>query len=408
MPEQPHRQAPMDAHPQLDGLNLTTMDLDEAVGRRVSPRQRMLQIGGVAALLILVLAIVVYNLTRAQPPNPATAFHPAVLVSNVSFGAVTLNGAQLSGPPPIVLPLRQGANHITLSAPPFAPRSCQLRWGGSGLIDIGDCDAEGRHTTVTIGGRAITPDVLVALTLTADDLPPSAVAGARAAVTNALQATRFDPLTLWPGEIFATGGFYPAQVSTATVTDALQARLVLSMPLQSPDAPVPTTCSIALCAGTPLAAQPTTGGPEWAVALGAVYQWTYTDFQGRVVATSITYPLLPPAEMLLAYHRADNWSVVGAPSASAVSTTAYGTWAEKLCGAGANILLANTQALQGQATTLENLGLDGCELFLRASDGQAARFIWRCGVLLAADPLAHQFVPNVPVAPTAVAKLFTA
>ncbi|HEX8034756.1 MAG TPA: hypothetical protein VF510_12955, partial [Ktedonobacterales bacterium] len=46
-------------------------------------------------------------------------------------------------------------------------------------------------------------------------------------------------------------------------------------------------------------------------------------------------------------------------------------------------------------------GIEGCDIQILDSSGKFARFIWRFGVLLAADVAAHQLVPSLPVAPQA-------
>jgi hypothetical protein len=392
------------------GSDLTTVELDEAVRRRHSPRRRTLQIGSAAVLLAVVLGVVVYQLTRTPPAAPETAPPPTVLVSNVSFGTVTLNGKALSGPPPVVLPLQTGVNHISLTALPFAPQSCQLTWGHDALVSIGTCAAEGRDTSVSIGGRSIRPGLIVVLTFSDDDLPAASLARARTAIASVLAGVGLDAVTLAPGESIATGGLFPPQVNTDTASEQIQTNVSFTLPDVVPGAPFPASCDSAgnvICAGAPLARSDYPASSTWAVTLVAAYHWTFRDARGQVVATSMDYPFIPRVAMLLAADGAGGWTVADAPSANAAASGAYGTWAEKLCGAGASVLEANTQAYQGKATVVQDNGIQGCELFVRTNDGTVYRFIWRCGVLLADGALASRLVPGVPVALPAVASSFS-
>jgi hypothetical protein len=64
----------------------------------------------------------------------------------------------------------------------------------------------------------------------------------------------------------------------------------------------------------------------------------------------------------------------------------------------------------GGISTLKDLGVQGCELALAAPTtptGQAQGiFIFRFGVLLAADSVAHDAAPALPIAPTSVVRVF--
>jgi hypothetical protein len=49
---------------------------------------------------------------------------------------------------------------------------------------------------------------------------------------------------------------------------------------------------------------------------------------------------------------------------------------------------------------LHDNGLEGCELALQTAQGaNAGHFVWRFGVLLAADRPAHTLLPSLPLAP---------
>lgn len=389
--------------------DLTTLDLDDAIRRRASPRRRAAQIGAVVALFVVALGIVAYDVLRAHSP-PVAVVPPAVLVSNVSFGTVTLNGQRLSSPPPVALPLREGTNRITLSAPPFAARTCQLTWQNNALASIGDCPAEGRDSGVVVGGHLVHPILIVALTFSDYDLPAASLASAREAIAAELAASaQSGRVVLLPGESIATGGFFPVQVNTTTASTYMSTTLSFTLPNQAPGGPFPSACNSynqgnVICAGAPLIAP--ASAAEWAVTLNAAYQWTVSDFNGKVVATSMEYPLVPPADMLLDYDGASGWKVDETSLFPTGNLTS--TWANKLCGAGADVLEASTQAYHGTATIVQDQGVGGCELLVTLDNGHTARFIWRCGVLLADNAQASQLLPGVPLALPAVDKQFGA
>ena len=396
------------------GARMTTVDLDDMV-RRVphSVRSRALQVSGILALIALALGIIANQLARAQPPAPPSetvaASHPVVLVSNVSFGVVTLNGTRLRGAPPVLLPLRQGRNQITLSAPPFAPRSCQLSWSSSELKDTGDCVAEGRFHSVRIDGQFIEPDLVVVLIVSATDLSPALGASARQAIIGALAQVRLGTVNMGPDEFLATGGFFPQEVTTEPTVGSVQASIGFALPNQSPDTNVLSDCPELICVGTPLMSQIATPDLHWAVTLGAGYRWTYTDVHGTVVASSLYYPLGPPAsvQVMLVAQPAGGWAVVGAITPDGSVDATFGSWNDLLCAAGMDVLQAITQAYRGYVNVIQNRGITGCELLLRAVDSPATgRFIWRCGVLLAADQSAHASLPGATGTPASVLKLF--
>jgi hypothetical protein len=49
--------------------------------------------------------------------------------------------------------------------------------------------------------------------------------------------------------------------------------------------------------------------------------------------------------------------------------------------------------------TLYDRGAEGCELVLKEQSVEQGRFLWRFGVVLAADAQAHATYPELPVAP---------
>src|SRR5258708_4947059 len=83
--------------------------------RRVPRRVRVAQGLGLLCVAVLAAALIGHSLSAAlnQARGIASTSTPAPLgpvlvLSNVSYGALTLNGAPLAGPPPVLVTFRRG------------------------------------------------------------------------------------------------------------------------------------------------------------------------------------------------------------------------------------------------------------------------------------------------------------
>src|SRR6516162_8613048 len=91
----PTTRAPADAPPAIE--------LETVPTRPTTPRGRLARIGLAVLICVVAGGVLLREIGLAQPegtpvgPGPAG---PAVLLSNVSYGAVTLNGQHLPGSPP--------------------------------------------------------------------------------------------------------------------------------------------------------------------------------------------------------------------------------------------------------------------------------------------------------------------
>ncbi len=170
-------------------------DLEDMLRRRMPVRIRVAQtlalliaIAVAAGLVVHSVSLVVPSRTQAGGASPPPVpLGPVLLLSNVSYGTVLLNERPLAGSLPLVVTFRHGPNTITMTAPPFRPRTCHVQWPGR--QNDGGCDFP---TTVglphTVGGRPVAPVLTVVLPFTLEDLPSAVQTQALAAATDVLQS----------------------------------------------------------------------------------------------------------------------------------------------------------------------------------------------------------------------------
>ena len=101
--------------------------------------------------------------------------------------------------------------------------------------------------------------------------------------------------------------------------------------------------------------------------------------------------------LLLSYRAASGWQVLpptaeDPPIAGQRSTQL----SSLLCSSG--ILALRDQAGTDAITQLSDRGMEGCALGLKTNQGLTAQFVWRFGVLLAANESARALLPNLPLA----------
>ncbi len=112
-----------------------TIDAEDLIQRRASPRKRAIQIGTALALalvIVLVLhsAIPQVNRPTVAAPAPTALNSPRMvaILSNVTYGTVTINGKRQSGHMPFVFTPGATPVLVTFDAPPFAPQTCRVSW----------------------------------------------------------------------------------------------------------------------------------------------------------------------------------------------------------------------------------------------------------------------------------------
>ncbi|MGZ3639036.1 MAG: hypothetical protein ACXVCX_14495, partial [Ktedonobacterales bacterium] len=150
-----------------------------------------------------------------------------------------------------------------------------------------------------------------------------------------------------------------------------------------------------LCGVSDASGTATTG---WRVTTFVVPQWRFTTPTGDTAALS---PLNVADQTLLKvplqYDAAHGWRPWGAPGWGD-DCDARDIMANIQCGPGSSALSAYGPM---NVASIGANGIEGCDIQVLNSSGKFARFIWRFGVLLAADAAAHQTIPSLPVAPQA-------
>jgi hypothetical protein len=244
----------------------------------------------------------------------------------------------------------------------------------------------------------VTPVVVVVLWFSSEDLPPSELARALANVTAPLQAV---PLrTHVPiGDYFATGLDAQGQILGQRAAAPLQADLLVT-PTGLDDSGA-TFCNDT-AAGCMLVPTPATAGQiglTWAVSASVTLQWQFTSSDGHVYH-SAPNQAGNPIRLVLTYDAHVGWIVdqqgteqlngFGLPAA--VMLAPYGT---------VPTLLSNVAFQHGYGiSSLYDHGIEGSDLQLQTTDGRTlGSFVWRFGVLLAADAPAHALLPDLPLAP---------
>lgn len=383
------------------------VDLDALVTRRTAPRVRALQVGALLALVIVFGGLVFRGYQAAQPrPEPTTA--PAVvddfsmnvaIFTNVNYGTLTVNGEKLTTRLPAIVKLRQGQNTITISAPPFQPHTCTYDMSRQS-VEGAHCDGGGSVSPpFTFGGKKASTSVIVPMTVT--DLPTSQQRDVEALVAQAIDGVVFHT-TVPAHQYIATGVDAQGHVTSRLTSEELQADAAL-VRQSSQFGP---TCVENICAPIPNLFTPSdTPVPTWTAATFVASQWRFRTRSGDSVATVTTSPLSEgpqnEIEVALAYDATGGWRVTGAPTDGHAPNTLAIT-SNLDCTGGMYALAAYVTADASGSVSMLSNGIEGCELQLLNSSGKpAASFIWRFGVLLAADPAAHKMIQSIPIAPQA-------
>ena len=372
------------------------------------PRRRGLEALAVLGALVLAVAIVLASIRGMGPSGTSSVQRPApiveqvALVSNVTFGTFTLNGKRLKGAPPQLVTLRNGSNIITLTAPPFRPKSCTLVWPAQ-QPEGSDCGA-GTGSQVVIGGRELTPFLTLDVNLGIADLPADLTASARAAVAVALNDGALHS-TVPQGDYYALKEDASRVPVVERASTAMRADLAFLLPGDSGGDPCAPR---GFCTG----AVPFTGGEMlpaniWSISFSAQLQWTFTP-PGAPPLVSSPIGEGFPTQLWLVYDGAGGWLVTEPSDASVPARSLSAQLSAGICFAG-TMLLSNTGASMGQQFGTGTGGtsdhaVDGCAIQLLPNDGSGSatplgNVIWRFGALLAADAGAHKLLPLLPVAP---------
>jgi hypothetical protein len=308
----------------------------------------------------------------------------------------------------MMLPLRgkTTAADITLNAPPFRAISCHVRLDAVSLslsvpATDGNCSTLPVSTIVPLAlhGMVHTPIFRIFMFLTPDDLPAAQRSQVAALLAQAL-STRQE-VTVPVDSYFATG-FQPPTITSRHASAPLSATasLALATPsLRGTAAP----CASFICARPiePVTVVPTSGR-QWSIQTGVTLRWSFSGASGTVVSdvpfqgNASSGPVDNPMNLFLSRTAAGDWTISQNAPVAHVTYQLQGTF----CQIGASILL-HTLTTDASASTVTRFdrGVQGCELSAFVNGVSQGTFLWRFGVLLAADATARATSPQLPVAP---------
>lgn len=383
------------------------VDLDAALTRRRSLRARLL----IVALLVAVVAAIMVPLWRAlasqsQPATASAGHATALILSNVSRGTVTFNGQRMAFSDALVVHLQPGANTFRFDASPFQARSCVLTWPDGS--DQDDCHGSDRRSpfypnppALSINGHTVRPDYIIAFPLALNDLPTPVRQQALGVVRQLLnRAVGVGQAMVRPGEHYAASMDAPGVTTAGTATTTLTATPVVALDPSGEG----NVCTDAICPTTGSAddlAHPQAGGPlRWAVEVSVLLGWQFTSPLGATVAR-VQFP--QSLDLLLTFDAPEGWRVTvsssgpAEPPADPLSEIYYEACipGEVMIPEVAPQFTSSEQAyVTDQGCLIAATGLPATI----SGPAPSGTFVWRFGVLLAADEATHQEVPQIPLA----------
>lgn len=399
-PPEDERAAADDDMPEIEPLSdkrLALIELDGLLNRPPSWRKRLLYSG----LVIVALAVALTTFWNTLLPKPASA--PAdplltgMLLSNVTYGAVTVNGQKQSGPPPLGIILHKNAlNIITLNAPPFAPLTCKITFPTT-YDDSGHCVL---HTDelvapdgppIFVNNGMFHPTFFISIGFSWYDLNQVQEGQALSALNQTLGA---------PQQISVPVGSYYAVSSAANATFAITSQRASAPLLASaslilqPD--YMTVCGAAPCPDPLSPGQSAAlSGQVWVINFSAEVRWQFIDTSGITVGdNSYPSPNTDAIRAAFSYEPSAGWVI----ATQDMPNTLQNQLEKLLCPIGIALLppligySLNTQIIH-------DAGIEGCLFRAQTDQGKQGLFLWRFGVLLAADDGAHAMQPALPIAP---------
>ena len=391
--------------------SMREVDLDAAVTRQTPTRTRLIQFGVLLTLVLVFGGLVFRGYWAVQPQQTTVTTDDfsmsAAIFSNVNHGTLTVNATKLDVHPPVIVRLHSGTNTITISEPPFRPHTCTVDISRRS-VDATQCTGAFGIPTMNIGGKHAATRIELPLTFT--DLPSDQQQRVKMLVTQAIDGLVFHT-TVPAHQYIATGLDSKGYITSRLTGQDLQADAAL-MRRADQASLFNSTCAENICAEVNVPYSPCGVSDAsdmtdiaWKVTTFVTPQWRFTTQTGdTVAASSLSDSYNYEIEVPLRYNAAQGWRLWGVPGRG------------NICGV--DNIMSNSQYNAGMNALsvyftpdeLNNVsplayGMEGSEIQVLAhshsGDISTATFIWRFGVLLAADPAAHQLVPRLPVAPQA-------
>jgi hypothetical protein len=400
----PDEPTPAPAEP-LSDERLPLTELESISTRPPSWRKRGIQL----ALLALALCVALVALWSAIAPGNRQAIQPtptrtpleALLVSNLTDASIILNGKKLAGHPPMNVSAYLETDVVTITAPGFRPYTCHFQ-GFKTTDDPLHC-----LFAVNSGYVQIGKPFIIGVFLTPDDLPPTQRDQLLAPITQQLAISR--QASVQPGDYIATAfdtgtGTITSQPSTTSMqaSAAFVQGVPLNYPVSSPFGPFSPACAQLLCPQgiAPANYETPPSGQVWNLWLNLALTWSFAEDNGTPVV-AVTYqhspltgqfPVMLPIRVV---YDAGGWHL-------AADTDLAGEMQAAICNNGSAILGQRLLPYSIYSVQLlTDRGVNGCLLSVQANGQGSSTFLWRFGVLLAADDAAHTLLPDLPLAPPA-------
>jgi hypothetical protein len=340
---------------------------------------------------LLVTLLTFWNVLPFRPTVSAIRAEPGAtglvsITSNVTAGTLTINGSQhrVVFPLQLVLP-SQTPLVVTLEEPPFSAITCQ--------VPPTHPTRPGAFTPCVLSTEEASqeqpPVVRLSILLGLDALPPALEQQALSVLPRAatVQAT-----TTVPNRSSVALGLDSDGAITSQLTQVpLQATASLAPSLLTTLQGDPF-CDGRLCYAPLAAAANTT--PFWVITVPVALHWQFTTAAGQVVS-AVAYPVLEGWQVSLIYAPATGWHVTEALNTGGSAARQFSRLS---CSTGAALLQAQVAGLGWTIRVAHQAGIEGCQLVRQQAQPDRAAFIWRFGVLLAADAAAHRLLPALPLA----------
>ncbi len=392
---------------QADDLPQSNLEL----GRPGLPsrRKRVIQISLVVVALVTLLVTLRGVIlpprptTQALPPLPP----PATLVmSNISFGTVTINGQRQRDTLPLILIEQETTYTITINAPPFQTKSCTFSFR-NGTPQPLTSSHPGCFVGSISGGPEMTlngvtrdPTTTVTIEFTAADLPSDQQQQINTLLLHSITARQ--STTVPSGSYIATGLDAASNISSQRTSAPVRATAMLVPNAnfeQGAFACAGLTCQVHF---NPDELAPR-AGMQWDINVPVALRWRFTASDGSLRG-DVLFPAADIIPVTLVYADATGWSL--SPQTPFETDIAAGAFTGLDCSTGSRILQQRLQGMNPDITMYPaSKGIGGCQIILAANQNPTqGSFLCRFGVLLAGDSAAHTLLPALPIAPAAEIK----
>ncbi len=398
----------MDEHPDDSDLlpdedptdeRLPLIEVESILNRPPSGRRRLVQLG-LALLAVVVTLAAFWGVLFPKVPvqsglriQPTEAPPTLLITSNVGYGTVTINGVLQRGSLPLNVTMRTPPPYtVILNAPPFRPGYCQIGVPNFTLPPgMGGSCVDGA-SLIGSGGSA-KPMRIVSIFFSLADLPPEQ----QSQVVGLFSQAAFGKDVPVPAQSYIVTSVTPAGVmGFQRANETLQgtATFVPKPPLDNGA----YACQNFICVDAVEGDFSSLPGDVWKMYVPMALNWHFIGSTGTVISDA-TLPFANLVTFFLAYDQTQGWHIASVNGPSSIDDQLAGL----ACDTGGTLLLIQVaRLLTGEGwdfSTLVDHGAEGCLMELLQNNSNMGRFLWRFGVLMAADTQAHTLFPSLPVAP---------